>query len=70
MLQLVPSITINDMDIHPQKSVRLLGIQLDDQLNFNGHIGILCKKAGRQLNILARLSKKQGTNAKIKKYNN
>ena len=37
MLELVPtcSITINDMEIHPQKSVRLLGIQLDDQLNFN-----------------------------------
>ena len=64
MLELVPSININDMEIHPQKSVRLLGIQLDDQLNFNEHIGILCKKAGRQLSILARLSKKLSTNAK------
>ena len=37
MLELVNSININDMEIHPQKSVRLLGIQLDDQLNFNEH---------------------------------
>ena len=64
MLELVPCITINDMEIHPQKCVRLLGIQLDDKLNFNEHICILCRKAGRQLSILARLSKKLSPNAK------
>ena len=37
--------------------VKLLGVWLDNNLNFNKHIAELCKKAGRQLNALKRLSK-------------
>ena len=36
--------------------MKLLGIDIDYQLNFDQHISNLCKKAGQQLNVLKRLS--------------
>ena len=36
-------------------SVQLLGIQIDDKLNFNLHISKICKSAANQLNALIRL---------------
>ena len=36
-------------------SVELLGIQIDDKLNFNPHISKICKSAANQLNALIRL---------------
>ena len=33
-------------------SVKLLGIQIDDQLSFNLHISNICKSASKQLNAL------------------
>ena len=36
-------------------SVELLGIQIDDKLNFNLHISKICKSAANQLNALIRL---------------
>ena len=38
-------------------SVKLLGLQLDDKLNFNLHISNICKSAGNQLIELTRLKK-------------
>ena len=39
------------------KSVKLLGIHLDDRYNFNLHINSICKSASEQLNALVRLKK-------------
>ena len=36
-------------------SVKLVGVHIDDKLNFNHHISKLCKSAGNQLNALTRL---------------
>ena len=36
--------------------MKLLGVDIDYQLNFDHHIGNLCRKAGQQLNVLKRLS--------------
>ena len=36
-------------------SVKLLGVHIDDKLNFNEHINKICKSAGNQLNALIRL---------------
>ena len=45
-------------DIVPiEKSVKLLGIHLDNRLNFNLHINTVCKSASNQLNTLVRLKK-------------
>ena len=40
-----------------EKSVKLLGIHLDNRLNFNLHINTICKSASNQLNALVRLKK-------------
>ena len=37
--------------------VKLLGIEIDNQLNFDNHVSTLCKKAGSQLNAIGRLRK-------------
>ena len=34
----------------------LLGITIDEKLNFKSHIGSLCRKTGAKLNALARVS--------------
>ena len=44
-------------EITPSKSVNLLGVEIDDKLDFSIHISKICKKAGQQLGALARLSK-------------
>ena len=36
--------------------MKLLGVDIDYQMNFDQHISILCRKAGQQLNVLKRLS--------------
>ena len=35
--------------------VKLLGIEIDDKLNFNHHINNICKSTSNQLNTLIRL---------------
>ena len=37
-------------------SVRLLGIELDDKLNFSLHVSNICKSAANQLRALIRLN--------------
>ena len=38
-------------------SVKLLGIQIDNQLNFNLHISNICRTAANQMNALTRLKR-------------
>ena len=49
------TISINNVDIEPNNSVKLLGITLDNKQNFEKHIGSICKSASCQLNALFRL---------------
>ena len=50
-LQLNYNVTIQSVS-----NVKLLGVNIDVELNFNHHIALLCNKAGRQINALSRLS--------------
>ena len=50
-------ITVDNQQIKVVPSVKLLGLQLDDKLNFNLHISNICKSATNQLNALIRLKK-------------
>ena len=45
-------LTIDNNDIESTKSVKLLGITIDDRLRFAQHILNLCTKAAVQLNAL------------------
>ena len=42
-------------------SVKLLGIEIDDKLNFNNHMITICRPAANQLNALIRLRRFLGT---------
>ena len=47
-------ITLNNNEIASSNEEKLLGILLDNKLNFDSHITSLCKKAGQKLSALAR----------------
>ena len=51
------TLKIGDKVIKASSSVRLLGVQIDDQLNFNLHITNVCRSAANQLNALIRLKR-------------
>ena len=42
--------------ITSEPSVKLLGVTIDNKLNFNGHVKKICKKANIKLHALARIA--------------
>ena len=48
---------VNGNVIEPSKTVKLLGISLDNDLSFNNHVATISKKTGKQLNAMSRMSK-------------
>ena len=42
------------LEVHSK--VKLLGVHIDNKLNFNNYIKIICERAGKQLNVFKRLS--------------
>ena len=49
------TINIDHKEIKAISKVKLLGIEIDDKLNFNHHINSICKSPSNQLNALIRL---------------
>ena len=47
---------IGQTKIWESKNQKLLGVIIGRQLNFDGYLILLCKKAGRKLSALARLA--------------
>ena len=47
-------LNINDIELTMESSVKLLGIETDNKLNFD-HFTNICKKASNQLNATCRL---------------
>ena len=47
---------IDNIEIENSESEKLLGIQVDCNLNFNSHLNTLCKKASSKIHALARIS--------------
>ena len=50
-------IYIENKKISSEHSVKVLGTDIANQLNFDNHVSTLCKKAGSQLNAIGRLRK-------------
>ena len=46
---------INGVELTMKSSVKLLGIEIYNKLNFEKHISNICKKASNQLNVICRL---------------
>ena len=49
------NLNINGAEIKCQNSVTLLGVEIDNELNFNNHISNICKKAGNKINAISRI---------------
>ena len=48
----------NNLTIKSSKEAEILGIKLDNNLNFNNHIKLICRKADQKLKALLRISSK------------
>ena len=48
-------ISINQKNIKTSLSVKLLGVHIDEKLNFNLHITKICRSAANQFHALIRL---------------
>lgn len=62
-----------DLDIGGEKvqqsqSIKILGVNLDENLNFRDHIRSVCKKVGGVIGILSRLQNLIPVNAKLLLY--
>ena len=51
------SINVQENTIISQNAIKVLGVSLDNQLNFNLHIQNICKNASRQINAFWRIAK-------------
>ena len=50
------NIPVGDSNIMSEKQVQLLGVTIDEKLNFHQQVSTLCRKAGAQLRVVQRLS--------------
>ena len=55
---------IGSTKIETKNTVKLFGIAIDNKLNFQEHISVLCKKASMQLNAISRLHRFMGKEQK------
>ena len=51
------SFSVADSTISCEGTVKLLGVELDSQLNFNEQDSRICQKEARQLSVLQRFNK-------------
>ena len=62
-------IEVNNNVITATSTMKILGIYIDNKLNFNGHIAFLCTKAGRQLNVLQHMRRSLDYVSRMAIYN-
>ena len=57
-------LNINGIELTMESSIKLLGIEVDNKLNFEKHISNICQKASIQLNAICRLQAFMGHKGK------
>ena len=62
------TLSINDLDIANTELIKLLGVHIDENLNFTEHISKLCIKAGQKVGVLSRLRNLIPCKAKLLLY--
>ena len=62
------NIIVNDNIIESSECVKLLGVHIDNKLTFNHHVSVLCKKVGKQINALCRMSRYLNQKSLLKVY--
>ena len=63
------SFSINDVQVPIVDHLELLGVTIDNSLNFSEHIGKITKKVGKQLDVLRRLKNMLSIPSKMCLYN-
>ena len=66
---MVIGITDHQFSFPIKESLYLLGMTIDNQLNFNEHVSLVCKKVNNQLNVMTRFRNLICTATKLKLYN-
>ena len=61
------SLNLNHLNFKNWNEVKILGITIDRNLNFKGHIKNICTKAGQKLSALLRISLHINTDKKLYK---
>ena len=59
---------IDNQKIQSESVVKLLGINIDNKLNFDCHVSIISRKAAKQINALQRLCKHIDYTSKLRIY--
>ena len=61
-------ISVDGHAIERMGEIKLLGVQIDEKLNFTSHKGELCTKASQKVGVLVRLHNLIPCNAKLSLY--
>ena len=62
------NVTVDNVSLPSSDAMKVLGIDIDDRLTFDGHVSNMCIKAGRQLNALQRLKGSLDKNSRMAIY--
>ena len=59
---------INGNLVRPEEKVKLLGVHIDNKLDFDHHVSHICQKTGKQVKVLGRLSRVLNESNKLLLY--
>jgi hypothetical protein len=62
-------INVDGSTVASSECVKLLGVFIDNRLSFSNHVSQLCKKVGKQINAMCRLSRHLSEKSLMKVYN-
>ena len=62
------TVDIDNQKLKPTANLRILGVNIDDQLSFADHISDICKNASRKIGVLARLGNLISCMTKLQLY--
>ena len=62
------NLSVGGEQIEQSRSIKILGVNIDEKLNFNIHISAVCKRVSRQVGILNRLKNLIPSSAKLQLY--
>ena len=62
------SLCLSGVDIPVTKTIKLLGLHIDDKLSFDVHVSKMCKKAAFHVSAIGRLSKYLGSQSLLKLF--
>jgi len=59
---------VDDQELQQENHIKLLGLTIDEKLNFHDHIAVLCCKISRQITVFNRFKRLIPLVAKLRLY--